>query len=387
MITLAAVTFGVAALILGGGFVRDLYAQLGEALIHSQSGHAQIAQEDFFTHGSRFPEKYRLEHAVPMAHEISRRPDVAQVLMRTRFSALLNNGRTDWSVVGEGIQPDKEARLGSYLKILEGRALTSADTFGMMIGDGVARALDIGPGDQVTLLSNTVDGALNTLEFEIVGVFQTFSRDFDARAVRIPLAASQELVAADGANTLVIELERTADTDAFADAMRTDFAGGSIGVRTWVQLNDFFGKTVELYETQFGVLQTIILVMVLLGVANSVNMSAFERIGEFGTMRSLGNRSRDVFSLIVLESAVLGLAGAVLGCVLGTVLATIISAVGIPMPPPPNANAGYRAAIRLAPDLVAWSAVVGFVGAVLASLVPAVRVTRIPVVESLRFNI
>ena len=50
------------------------------------------------------------------------------------------------------------------------------------------------------------------------------------------------------------------------------------------------GVTVELYGRQFGVLRVIILIMVLLAVANTINMSTFERVGEFGTMRALGNR-------------------------------------------------------------------------------------------------
>lgn len=57
-ITLAAITFGVAGLILAGGFVRDIFFQLGEALIHSQSGHLQIVKSGFFTYGSRSPEKF-----------------------------------------------------------------------------------------------------------------------------------------------------------------------------------------------------------------------------------------------------------------------------------------------------------------------------------------
>ena len=40
--TLAAITLGVAGLILAGGFVQDIFVQLGEALIHSQTGHLQI---------------------------------------------------------------------------------------------------------------------------------------------------------------------------------------------------------------------------------------------------------------------------------------------------------------------------------------------------------
>ena len=54
------------------------------------------------------------------------------------------------------------------------------------------------------------------------------------------------------------------------------------------------------------VLQLIILAMVLLSVTNTVNMTIFERTGEFGTMRALGNRGVDVFALILTEGALLG---------------------------------------------------------------------------------
>ena len=56
--TLAAIVFGVAGMILSGGFVQDILFQLGEALIHSQSGHLQVAKSGFFTLGSRKPDQY-----------------------------------------------------------------------------------------------------------------------------------------------------------------------------------------------------------------------------------------------------------------------------------------------------------------------------------------
>ena len=44
--------------------------------------------------------------------------------------------------------------------------------------------------DHVTLLANALEGALSTLDLEVIGVFQSFSNDYDARAVKIPLPAS-----------------------------------------------------------------------------------------------------------------------------------------------------------------------------------------------------
>jgi putative ABC transport system permease protein len=45
--------------------------------------------------------------------------------------------------------------------------------------------MHLAPGDQATLVVSTLDGATNTLDIEVVGVFQSFSKDFDARSVRI----------------------------------------------------------------------------------------------------------------------------------------------------------------------------------------------------------
>jgi len=82
-----------------------------------------------------------------------------------------------------------------------------------------------------------------------------------------------------------------------------------------------------------------------------------------------------------------GFAGALLGLIVGVLAALGISAIGIPMPPPPNANVGYTAYIRLESFTLISSAFVGFIATVLASLLPAYRVTRVQVVDALRQNI
>jgi putative ABC transport system permease protein len=132
-----------------------------------------------------------------------------------------------------------------------------------------------------------------------------------------------------------VALHQTQDTVAAAAALKRELAGKDVAVKTWHELDDFYDKTVELYQRQFDVLRLVVLVMVLLSVANTVNMSVFERSAEFGTMRALGNTRREVFVRIVVENAFIGLAGAVLGALLAVGLATALSFIGIPMPPPP----------------------------------------------------
>ena len=220
----------------------------------------------------------------------------------------------------------------------------------------------------------------------MIGVFQSFSKDYDARAIKIPLPAAQELIGTSGVNALVILLQDTSYTDQVTRQLANQLDAMGLEIKTWVELNDFYEKTVELYKGQFGVLQIIILIMVLLSVANSVNMSIFERVGEFGTMMALGNHSRQVFLLIMQENLLLGLIGSGLGIGIGILLAMVISAIGIPMPPPPNADLGYTARIQIVPVVLLIAFSIGCVATILAALLPARQVSRIPVVDALRQN-
>lgn len=386
-ITLAAIVIGVVGLVLTGGFVQDLFIQLGEAIIHSQTGHVQVYRKDFLGKGSRQPEHYLINGPDKVAQRLAQLPEVSEVTSRLNFTGLLNNGKRDLGIVGEGVEPDKEAKIGTYLTIAKGRQLTSKDVNGILIGQGVAHSLALAPGDTVMLLLNTADGALNNQEFVVTGVFQSFSKDFDARAVRIPLAAAQELLVNSGANLMVVMLKKTEDTDAVLGKLPTALQGSGLEYTGWRQLSDFYDKSVNMYDSQFGVLRWIILIMVCLSVANSVNMSTYERLGEFGTMRAVGNKGTTVMKLLLTESVLLGLAGATLGCVLGILAAKVISAIGIPMPPPPNANIGYTAFIRIVPSAIGTAFLVGLFATILASIIPAYRVSRTDVVEALRKNI
>jgi putative ABC transport system permease protein len=381
-LSLAAIAVGVAGLILSGGFVNDIIFQLGEALIHSQSGHVQIARPGYFASGSRSPGKHLIPEAEARTAQIATLPHVKALMRRVGFSALLSTGRSSYPVLGEGIEAEPEALLGTSLVMLEGRPLAAKDRFGALVGAGVARAMDLRPGSPITLVAPTVDEAMNTVELEVTGIFQSFSKDYDERVIKLPLQTAQELLDTRGVNAIVVLLDETRHTAAVARVLAERAAGAGLEVKTWDWLNDFYWKAVALYDRQFGVLRLIVLLMVLLAVVGAINVGVMERAGEFGTMRALGNRGWDVLRLVLLEGLLLGVLGAVLGVALGCGVAWLASTIGIPMPPPPNSNLAFTAAIRL--DLFVIAFLIGLSATVLASLGPAVRVARLPVVQALR---
>ncbi len=386
--TLMAIAIGVIGLILAGGFVQDIFIQLGEAMIHSQTGHIQLTKQGYREGKSHSPDKYLIEN--PDQHKTALQqshPEIQQTMARLGFSGLLNNGKRDLGIIGEGIEPDAEADVGTYLEFVEGRALKNSDLDGIVVGQGVAKSLGLKIGDRITLVITLSQGAVNTLDFELIGVFQSFSKEFDARAVRIPLEAAKLLMDTPAAHLLVVMLAHTENTNAAVNAIKGQFSVQGFEVSAWNELSDFYEKTVQLYDRQFGVLRLIILIMVLLSVVNSVNMTLFERTREFGTMRAIGDRSSFIFKLVMTESFLLGIFGALIGMALGCLAAIGISAIGIPMPPPPNANLGYTALIRLTPSTVLIAGFIGFTATVLATVLPARRAARLDIVDALRHGV
>lgn len=386
-LTLAAIITGVAAIIISGGFVEDVFVQLREATIHSRIGHVQISRQGYIEYGRHEPSRYMIDQPDVVMDAVRSLPHVEAAMARLNFSGLANNSRADLPIIGEGIEPAKEERLGTATTMVAGRTMGDTDTFGAMIGEGVAAALHLRPGDFVTLMVNTAEGALNTFEYEVTGVFRTFSKEYDDRAVRIPLSAAQELLFTQSVHSIVVLLDDTTTTDVAIEALRARLEPLGYEVKPWYELADFYQKTEALYRRQFGALQSIILVMLVLSVASTINMVVYERTGEFGTLLALGLRQRQIFKLVLLENALLGLLGSLLGMVVGVALAVLISGIGVAMPPPPGSSIGYIATIRLVPLVLVIAALTGALAAIIAAVLPARRASRLPIVDALRHNI
>jgi putative ABC transport system permease protein len=377
---------GVASLIVVGGFVEDILVQLREGTIHSQYGHIQIYKAGYSIAGRRSPFQFMITDSDLIIHRLEGIAHVATITPRLNLSGLLSNGKTNLAVIGEGVDAEKERSISSFLKLVSGKSLSAELPYGILLGQGVANSLKLKVGDRATLLLSTVGGAFNTLDFEVVGIFQTFSKDFDDRAVRITIGAGQELLNTKAVHKLVLGLDDTAATETVAAKIRGILGLEHFEIKEWQQLADFYQSAVDLYRRYFIIFRIIILGMVLLGVANSVNLSIFQRTGEFGTLRAIGNRSGAIFRLLICEHFILAMLGSSAGVVLGAAIAWAVSQVGIPMPSMPNSNTAYNAQITLVPSEIVTAFAIGLAATLCAAILPALRATKLPVIEALRYN-
>lgn len=387
MLTVVAIAGGVITLLLAGGFINDIFYQLRDFTIRSQLGHVQVFKAGFQEYGRQDLWRYRIKSPDEILDVLRRQDGVKVVTQRIEFSGLLSNGEAELPIIGQGVQYDLERELGSRVELVAGEMVSAAGSSEIMIGEGVATALQLAPGDSVSILNSIEGGGVNTGEFQVAGVFRTFSEEYDARAVQIGLQAAQDLLQTQGAHKIVVLLDETENTNAFARQMGDYLNPEAVEWLRWDEIADFYVKTVALYTTQFGVLKIIILCMVLLTVTNSVSMSIVERTGEFGTLLALGRKPRWIYSLVVIEGVFTGIAGALVGCTVGLGLAWLLSTIGISMPPPPGSAIGYEAEIRVTTDMLLEAAAIGFGATWLASVISGARIPKLKVVDALRANI
>ncbi|HEX8011178.1 MAG TPA: FtsX-like permease family protein [Casimicrobiaceae bacterium] len=381
-----AIACGVGALILGNGFI-DWNLRFGrESTIYSQLGHIRVFKRGYLESGLANPFAYILPDDPRQIGIIESEPHVRALAPRLSVNGLISHGDATLSFLGEGVAPDKEPLLSQSVTTTQGEALSPADPDGIVLGQGLAANLGVKPGDTVVLVANTVNGGVNAVEARVRGLFATITKAYDDSALRLPIAMARQLLRLNGAHSYALILDQTDSTDAVLSRLRERFRGQPLEFVPWYQLADFYNKTAKLFSRQVAVLRVIVGVIIVLSISNSMMMSVLERTSEIGTSMALGTRRSAILRLFLTEGVLLGLFGGVLGLIGGYLLAQVITVVGIPMPPPPGMAFGYTAGINVSwpPALEAWALAIAT--ALIASLYPAWKASRMTIVEAIRRN-
>ena len=386
LINVAAMGFGLAAIMFGQSMMRSLQAQLVEKATGSFTGHVRIERRDIDE--PKFPDKFMTDPE-PAAKLMAADPRVAVWGRRIHMTGLVSSPNMSLGALICAVEPDKEkliTDMPSYMK--EGHYLEDG-TKNIVMGRKIAGRLDVRLGEKVVLMAQAADGSMGAEAFRLVGIHETGSESFDGQMVWVPLKAMQELLGRPGqANELAAKVTNILDADAVAADLDAKLGPGNIGAMSWKKIDKEIIGIQAFQDGMLTVVLVIVFIIVALGILNTQLMSLFERVREFGVLMAIGARPRWVVKLLIVESALLGLVGTSFGLLVGSALIAHFGRFGLNLPVGDAFKyfLPFPSVIFLRPawGMHAFACATVFVVTLLATLPPALKAGRLKPSEALR---
>ena len=386
LLMIAVVAFGFASFALAGGFIAQSFEALREGTIRSV-GHLQLVDRRALGRAEEATLEFGIHDSARARAAAAKDPDVAAVLPRIDFVGLATTGKRSMPFLGVGVDPGPEAAatLASDL-VVSGKYLSREAEEGIILGTGLAAALEAKVGSRVTLMATTPDGSLNAVDGIVQGLSDVKFKELNDRylAAGLPLVA-RLLQSGETVTKLVVFLKPGSSEEKAATRLEKALAaaGFPVAVQRWQDLAVFYGQVKLLYIGIFGFVGAVLVVIVILSAAIVMTMAVTERTREIGTLRALGTRPSGILKMFLAEGVVIAATGCVAGTVIALVVRAALNASGIMLPPPPGATTGTPIhvnfyALAYVAGLAAMLATMA-----IAAYFPARRASRVAIVEAL----
>jgi len=257
------------------------------------------------------------------------------------------------------------------LKFTSGRTFR-ADQPEVVLGDLLAENMKKKPGDTLTILGET---------FTVTGIFHGGTA-LEAGAVIMPLDQMQIISSREGKVTAFhVRLRPTPAGESYEHyvaRVQGEIDALQPGVRAEAAAERAANnQIVDMAHSVAWGTSSIGLLIGIVGIANTMAMSVFERTREIGILRALGWKGRHVILLILTEAAGLGFAGGLLGIAVGWGALRILSIM------PQTASV---VSTSVSPLHLAESLLIAVASGLVAGAYPAWRGARLSPVEALRYE-
>ena len=385
------ITISTTALIIAYSYLNFTFWGLKNSIVQGGTGNMQIADKRLFTDFENSMLEFGMlnEKADKTVTNLLKNKNISRAMKRIDISGIISDSSGEITTIfqGLGVESRKEASLragnafGSYIS---GGRLRGKNIYQVVLAKDLARKLKAEIGDNITLLSNTVDGAINALDAKVVGIYNTGIPEKDAIELRVPLEFAQELLQTTKISRIVVKLKKIDDTDKILPQVQKIVDKDQM-VKTWYQLAPYFKAVENVYYSIFAFMGVIIFLVVLLSVTNVMYTSIMERVYEIGTIRSFGVAKSKLIFCFTSEGFFIGVLGSLVGIIISFLLVIFVNNYGYMMPPPPGRSLGYP--LLLLPDFAISTIIIAMmlVFSILASYLPINKVLKKKIVDQINY--
>ncbi|RZI44827.1 ABC transporter permease [Herbaspirillum sp. HC18] len=441
--TLLAMVVGLSATLLFGGYCYNIIYGLQSNYVQ-HSGHLQLQRTGYFLYGTGNPASYGIRDYQRIIEAIKKEPVLSPMLQMTTSKLQLGGIAGNFSagvsrtVAATGVVVEEERKMMQwndydFKKPLLHPALEGTKEDAAIIGTGVARVLQLcgqlkvpncvsaptkpkketgadAPSDitalsalekpdtatpnetHIEVLAANDHGAPNVINLHVVTVDNVGIKELDDVFLKMHLSQAQRLIFGNSppqVTAILVQLKHSSQMSEAKARLQhlidKDFPDADLEIQEFTTLNPMYGQSITFFKSIFGFIATLIGVIVLFTIGNTMSTAVVERTVEIGTLRSMGLRRNGIRRLFMTEGILMGAIGVVAGLSTALLLAYLINNSGLSWTPPGYVTS-FPIRIRVwgQTEMLSASAIGLMIVSVISAWWPASRASRLNIVDALR---
>ena len=219
-----------------------------------------------------------------------------------------------------GIEPEKEITI-SFLPetFIEGNYLSKEDGRWVVVGDQLAKNLNISVGKKFVFTTSDIKGELVEELFRVKGVFKTGSKEIDGHFVQSDIEIARKIagLGSDDVSQLGIIVKNPDTHESLIKDLQKSLAKNNGVFLSWQKIMPDVATTIRMDRTAISSFMIMLVVIVLFTMFSTILMSTLERKREFASLLAIGTQQKELKIQIFIETIFFGLIACPLGTLLG----------------------------------------------------------------------
>lgn len=377
--------FALAAIFIG--WADGSYNNIIDQFTRNRLGHIQIHERTYLDR----PSLYRtIDHGSRVGAILDETNGVEAWAPRVYAAGLAAAGEKSAGVQIIGLDPQKEDAATNFeKKLIEGKTFSGSRTAEVILGKGLAEILQSRIGDEIVIISQAADGSVANDAYTLVGIAATGDDLSDRVSFFLPLSTAQDLLVLDGrVHEIAVIIRKLGRAKEIVKQLSARISDPDLTVESWQVFARSFYQAMKADKAGMWVLLVVIVVIVAVGVLNTVLMSVLERRREYGLLKAVGTKPRQIIKLVLLEVVILSVLSIAVGAALGLGVNFLLSRHGIKF----SEGLTYggmvfetmKSEINLRSFIIPALTVI--ICAVLVSLIPALKAGRTEPAKTMRVH-
>ena len=309
------------------------YSNIINMFTRNQLGHIQIHKQGYLDR----PALYKtIDQYKAVGRLIEDVPGVEFWAPRLYCAGLVSVGEKSAGARIIGIDPQREQTATRFdKKIVQGRMFSNEPAHEALLGKGLAKTLKAEVGDEIVIVSQGADGSIANDLYTIVGFISSGNKIADQNSFYLHLTDAQELLVLEGRiHEISIVGEDLDIIPSLAADIETVVANPDLAVAPWQEFAKQFYRAMKADQQGGWIMLAIIILVVAVGVLNTVLMTVLERTREYGVLRAIGTGPGQIFSLVLIEVFIMAIISIILAIGLSYAVNYALSIHGVAMPTP-----------------------------------------------------